>query len=270
MIRTLAIGAILMTSAGTAFGEEPKGPTEAEVKAAQERLTEYLKGLKGGESARVTRLAADGVPATFPDHVFFAVIFPQFPVARIAPAPLKSSNVIAIPRAKDLKPVPITDLTDLELFMKSNARFVKTEVQVNAAMEAWLRAASELNQDGFYKFTVKAEGYASADSLVMADGRARVDPAGGNKGEIKAKLTFREGRLTAAETKVTLSPGPRPICQSSKLLDADPIVRRMAEDSIRVMGSAAKPYLDEQRAQASPELRAAIDRIWERIQKEGR
>jgi hypothetical protein len=36
------------------------------------------------------------------------------------------------------------------------------------------------------------------------------------------------------------------------------------------MGSAAKPYLDEQRAKATPELKAAIDRIWERIRKEGR
>src|SRR5262249_13869735 len=99
---------------------------------------------------------------------------------------------------------------------------------------------------------------------------APVDPAGGNKGEVKATLTFKEGKLTAADTKVSLSPGVRPICQATKLLDPDPIVRGMAEQSIRVMGSAAKPYLDEQRAKASPELRAAIDRMWEKIVAEKR
>jgi hypothetical protein len=39
----------------------------------------------------------------------------------------------------------------------------------------------------------------------------------------------------------------------------------MAEKDILVMGSAAKGYLDEQRAKASPELRRAIDRVWRRI-----
>jgi hypothetical protein len=54
------------------------------------------------------------------------------------------------------------------------------------------------------------------------------------------------------------------------LLDADPIVRRMAEQDLLIMGSAAKSYLDEQRAKASPELRRAIDRLWQRIVDEGR
>jgi hypothetical protein len=31
------------------------------------------------------------------------------------------------------------------------------------------------------------------------------------------------------------------------------------------MGKSAKGYLDEQRAKAKPELKAAIDRIWKRI-----
>jgi hypothetical protein len=44
----------------------------------------------------------------------------------------------------------------------------------------------------------------------------------------------------------------------------------MAEQSIRVMGSAAKPYLDEQRAKAPRELCAAIDRVWAQIIAEGR
>jgi hypothetical protein len=64
--------------------------------------------------------------------------------------------------------------------------------------------------------------------------------------------------------------GVRPICQATKLLDPDPIVRRMAERDILVMGRAAKAYLDEQRARATPALRQAIDRMWKRIVAESR
>ena len=94
--------------------------------------------------------------------------------------------------------------------------------------------------------------------------------AGGN-GEITAKLTFDpNGKFQSAEEKVNLKPGPRPICQATKLLDGDAIVRRMAERDLLIMGRAAKPYLDEQRAKASPELQRAIDAIWRQIQDEDR
>jgi hypothetical protein len=43
----------------------------------------------------------------------------------------------------------------------------------------------------------------------------------------------------------------------------------MAEADLLFMGLAARDYLMEQRAQASPELRQAIDRLWERIVKNG-
>ena len=260
---TLSAGLLL------AGADDTKSPAAEEVKAAQERLTEYLKSIKGAEAARVTALTGDGIPATFPRHTLFAVMFPQYPVARVAPEPLNSSNVVAVPK-KDGKPVPITDAKKLEAFFKENARAVKKGDEAVAAATAWSRAAAELNQDGFYKFTVKDDGAALKGDTITAIGVAKVEPTVGNKGEITATLTFKDGKLATAETKVNLMPGPRPICQATKLLDPDPIVRRMAEDAIRVMGSAAKPYLDEQRAKATPELKAAIDRIWERIRKEGR
>src|SRR6185295_8902288 len=105
---------------------------------------------------------------------------------------------------------------------------------------------------------------------ITANGTVSVDPKNGDKGDIKATLTFKDGVLATAETKVNLTPGMRPRCQATRLLDADPIVRGMAEDSIRMMGSTAKPYLDEQRAKASAQLRAAIDRAWAKIVAEGR
>lgn len=240
-----------------------------DAKDAEGKLKEYLGTIKGAETARVAPLTGDGMKETFPDHVLFAVTFPQYPIARIAPEPLNSANVIAVPK-KDGKPVAVTDTKGLEAFFKTSAREVKKPAEVGDAVKAWLRASAELNQDGFYKFTVKAGDEKVADGATTISGAAAVDPQGGNKGEVKATLTFKDGKLTASETKVSLTPGIRPICQATKLLDPDPIVRAMAEQSIRVMGSAAKPYLDEQRAKASPELRAAIDRVWAKVIAEGR
>jgi len=39
----------------------------------------------------------------------------------------------------------------------------------------------------------------------------------------------------------------------------------MAEQDLLIMGPAAHDYMMEQRAKATPELQAAIDRMWERI-----
>ena len=102
-------------------------------------------------------------------------------------------------------------------------------------------------------------------------GKAAVNQQGGNAGEITASLTFDPaGVLTNVSESAQIHRGIRPICQATKLLDPDPIVRGMAEQDILVMGKAAKGYLDEQRAKASPELQQAIDEIWERIIAEGR
>lgn len=269
MIRTLSLLTVFAFTTTAARADEPK-VSEEEVKAAQTRLEEYRKGIEGAQNARVTPLTGDGITATFPDHVLFGFMFPQYPLARISPPPFKSANIVAVPKKKDGKPLPVTDLKELEKFFKENARAVKTAGEGEAALQAWLRAAAEMHQDGFYKFTVKADAPKVDGGTVSGSGQAAVEPTGGNKGEVKATLTFKDGKLSAAETKADLKSGVRPICQATKLLDADPIVRGMAEQSIRVMGSAAKPYLDEQRAKASPELKVAIDRIWQKIIEEGR
>ena len=67
------------------------------------------------------------------------------------------------------------------------------------------------------------------------------------------------GSLVQIYERSALRPGIRPICQATKLLDRDPIVRRMAEQDVLVMGRAAKPYLDQVRATARPKLQQAID-----------
>jgi hypothetical protein len=78
------------------------------------------------------------------------------------------------------------------------------------------------------------------------------------------------GSLVNVNERSALKPGVRPICQATKLLDRDPIVRRMAEQDLLVMGRAAKPYLDQVRATAPVKLQRAIDHIWQRILEEGR
>jgi len=83
-------------------------------------------------------------------------------------------------------------------------------------------------------------------------------------------MTFEDGKLAKVVEENTVKPGVRPICQATKLLDPDPIVRGMAEQCIVVMGSEAREYLLGQRAKASPELQQAIDRVWQRIIDEER
>ena len=70
--------------------------------------------------------------------------------------------------------------------------------------------------------------------------------------------------------KGALRQGVRSICQATKLLDRDPIVRRMAEQDLLVMGRAARLYMEQVRATARPKLQRAIDRVWQRILDEGR
>ncbi len=240
-----------------------------DVTDAEAKLKEYLLGIKGAEAGRVSSLTADGMKETFPDHVLFAHVIPQFPLAREAPAPLKHANVIAIPK-KDGKPVLITDAKELEKFFKENARAVKKAEEVGAAASAWLRAAAELSQDGYFKFTVKVGPGKTEGNTFTMTGEAPVAPSNGDKGGVKATLTFKDGKLATAETKVDLKAGMRPRCQATKLLDPDPIVRLMAEDSLRVMGSSANHYLAEQYAKASPALREAIERIRAKSVAEGR
>lgn len=238
--------------------------TEAEAK-----LKEYLGGIKGSEAGRVT-LLADGTREAFPDFVLFSHVIPQYPVARQAPAPLSNANVIAVPKQKGGKPVLIKDLKELEKFFKEHARAVKQPAESDDVLKAWLRSAAELAQDGYFKFTVKTGPSLASGNTITATGSAPVDPRNMDKGEIKASLTFKSGKFAAAETKSSVSAGIRPRCQATKLLDPDPIVRAIAEDSLRVMGSTAKDYLDAQYAKASPQLRAAIDRVRAKIAAEGR
>jgi hypothetical protein len=237
-------------------------------KKTQEALDKKLNELKAPKG---DLYAVSGKPleSSFPKFSFAVLRYPQFPVARVPDEPLKSNNLFAIDAEGKVE--LITERKGLEKFFLANAVASEKGGRIQV-LQAWLRLSQELYQDGFYKFTIdkNIEDTATSDGTEELRGKVVVSPEGGNKGEIVAKLTFKKNKLVQIEEEGKLTPGMRPRCQATRLLDKDPIIRYMAEQSILIMGRACKPYLDEQRAKASPELQKAIDRIWQRILDEDR
>lgn len=137
------------------------------------------------------------------------------------------------------------------------------------AVSTWLRFSEELKQDLFYTFSAPKISYMPREDITRVQGHAAV--IAGGEGHIDMLMTLgAAGSLVLIDEKGALRAGVRPICQATKLLDRDPIVRRMAEQDVLVMGRAARPYLDQVRATARSKLQQAIDRIWQRILEEGR
>jgi hypothetical protein len=223
---------------------------------------------KAAEGKFVKYTRDESLEKTLPNHIFFAVLFRQYPVGRVPPMGLKPSNVFAVD--KDGKVKVLTDTKGLEELFKASVT-AKDEAKAKDAARAWLRLSQEFVQDGFYKFKLMDDATKVMEEKGNKVASGTVVVMQGGSGMIEATLTFDEkGQLAKAVEDVKVKPGPRPICQATKLLDTDPIVRRMAEQDLLIMGRAARPYLDEQRARATPELQNAIDRLWERIEKEDR
>jgi len=239
----------------------------ADAKDAEKGVRNYLKELNAF-GYQIILIKDEAVATAFPNRCVFAVRFQQYPVGIAPPKGLSSSNVFIVNEGK-IEAV-IIDSKGLQNYFLNTLAAVEKEEQAKNAVRAWLRLSQELVQDGFYQFgkpqdlgcTVAKDGTRTASGTVVV--RA------GGRGEINVFLTFGpNGVLAKIAEAVTVKPGIRPICQATKLLDPDPIVRKMAERDILVMGQAAKEYLDEQRAKASPELQKAIDQIWKRILDEG-
>ena len=233
----------------------------------QQLVEDYLKN-HGGSGAVVRPITDDYVGRTFPNFSFFGVIFPQYPVARLCPQTqnLECSNVFFVRAgAVDF----VSTIHDLKSFFAAELGPVPSEQSAIDAASTWLRFSQELKQDLFYVFSAPEISYAPWEDITRVRGHATV--LAGGEGQIDMLMTLgAAGSFVNIYEKATLLPGVRPICQATKLLDRDPIVRRMAEQDLRVMGRAAKPYLDKVRATARPALQQAIDRVWQRILEEGR
>jgi hypothetical protein len=238
-----------------------------EMKQAEAAVKDEFPVLRKQGMPSLARITDEALTQTFPNQHFFGVTFRQYPVARAAPKPLKSKNIFAL--RKNGKTRHLTDTAGLEEYFRETLPPVSDEKSATDAAAAWLRLSEEFKQDGYFKFSIPRDSLKAekADTGWRASGKAVVTQGG--KGDISVSLTFTPaGKLARAEEANSVKAGVRPICQATKLLDADPIVRRMAEKDVLVMGQTAKEYLDEQRALASPQLRQAIDRIWQRIVNE--
>ncbi len=274
LLSILALSILFLLGPRLALAEETTSTDAASVGdvRGRELLQQKLATLRGAERGQVMRVVEDVLVRAFPEDLFYVLRFRQYPVALAPPGPLASNNLFVVRR--DASVEHLRDVGALEVFFRAALRPVTTDAQAQDAARAWLRLAQEFRQDGFLQFAIPDDSLkvaALANGGREVTGKAVVTPQGGNQGEIAATLTFDgRGSLLTVSESASITRGIRPICQATKLLDPDPIVRRMAEEAILVMGKGAKEYLDEQRARARPELQEAIDRIWRRILSEDR
>jgi hypothetical protein len=265
------LGAALLLNAGggrTAPADDPKPKDKPETAKAEKAVKAELEKLKGSYGT-LTRIKSAALARAMPGHVFFGVLYKQFPVGRMPPMGLKPSNLFVY--GPEGKVHIITDNKKLTQFFKDRVVAGTDDDRIKDATRAWLRAAEELVQDGFYRFQIQDDDTKVAKTKGGKIAIGKSVAMKGGSGFISARLSFNaKGKLTNVSQDTKVNRGPRPRCQATKLLDADPVVRAMAEDDLLIMGRLAKPYLDEQRAKASPELRKAIDRMWQRILKDDR
>jgi hypothetical protein len=268
ILSSLAVFGAGMAQAGLS------NPTEAapDETRSRELLSQTLAGFKDADQGQVIPLPDETLGRTFAGHRFYVLRFRQYPIAVLPPAPLRTNNVFVV--KPDGSVGHLADVAALEAFFRAKLPPVTTTAEATGSARAWLLLVQEFHQDGFLQFSIPGE---SVNIVSMPSGgrevtaKAVVMPHGGNQGEIVASLTFDgHGKLVTLSESANIKRGIRPICQVTKLLDPDPIVRAMAEQAILVMGRTAGEYLDEERARATPELREAIDRLWRRILEEDR
>jgi hypothetical protein len=234
----------------------------------QQLVEDYLKNRGADGGAVVRAITDDYLVRTFPNISFFGVIFRRYPVAVLCPQAqdLKCSNVFFV---KDGQVDFVATIPDLKFFFTAELVPVPTQDAAIDAASSWLRFSEELKQDLFYTFSAPDISYVPRQDVISIRGHAVV--IAGGEGSIDMLMTLGPaGSLLQINERGAVRPGVRPICQATKLLDRDPIVRRMAEQDLLVMGRTAKPYLDQIRARSRPKLQQAIDRIWQRILNEGR
>lgn len=241
-------------------------PADAPEGDKASKAVEVVKDHLASKKPAPLSVTGAAYPKLFPHHAFVFVTYRTFPVAVALPDGYGAGNVLAV--SDDKKIHRIADTKALESFFRSNLTKVENAVQAKDALDAWLNLSKEFRQDGMFKFEVLKKEFGGEDGKdLTVRGRAMV-VQGGN-GEIAATLVFADGKLTKVQETSNIRSGPRPICQATKLLDDDPIVRKMAEQDLIMMGRSAFPYLDEQRAKAEPALRQAIDAIRLAIEKNG-
>jgi hypothetical protein len=245
----------------------PKKLTKEEWATAKTAAEKKLTTFKGG-AARLAALEDEAAVKALPGHALFTVLFPQFPVGRIPPKGLRVANIFAVDRKGTV--TVITTAKELEKFFVSSLPAPASDDARKDAARAAVAIGQQLHQDGFFKFKLQDGSTKSEKAGAGFKATAQSTVMSGGNGTYTATLTFSAGgKVTSLEEKSAIRAGPRPICQATKLLDKDPIVRGMAEQALLYMGRAALPYLREQYAKAKPELRRAIGHMMRRIASAG-
>ncbi len=259
-------GPVLACAGPAATTPEPAGPDTPlppTASDAQAGADAWLTARQGEAGAAAVALESRELAALFPSASFFAVAYAQWPLAVQPPEGLASSNLLVVEAGGAIR--AITSREGLDAFFA--ARFAGDAVFAGAIAEraarAYLQLVQALVQDGYYDFEiVEASGAAG-------EGSARALVTRGGNGELRARLRLVDGALVV-ELVSELSPGPRPRCHATKLLDPDPIVRQIVTDDLLFMGPAARAYLLEQRARAAPALQQAIDALLAEIERRAR
>ena len=244
---------------------QPDEATGVRVSEARAMVEERLAGIDGAEQGTLSDLdrETESLHALLGDSEFFSLRFRRFPVAVAPPESLQPNNVFAV-RGDEV--ALIDSDAALRNFLQDrieNAADRKSRVDLATG---WLRLTGELHQDGFFEFQEPRIEVASNG----VKGTMEVVPRRGDQGELTVEMVFDGGALVQVTTGGKLLPGVRPRCQARRLLDGDPVTRQIMRQDLLVLGSAAKPYLDEVRATAGPELQRAIDAVWLQIVREGR
>ncbi len=243
-------------------------PSGDPVAAVEAWLKRSVPDAVGGSQTQA--IVDERLTRVMPRDRFVSLRFREFPIAQTPVQPLNQRNVFVVDaqdRAKHLenRTALVAD------FLRRAPRVEGRQGAVDLAA-AYLAVSKEFSQDGFFRFQKPGQPKVTTRSgaLIVELGLG-VEPNGGDRGSLDGVFTFgRDGaqfRLTKIEEKDSIQPGVRPVCQSTLLLDPNPVVRRMAERDLLVMGERALPYLRERRATASPLLQREIDRVIGRIER---
>ena len=243
----------------------------------REEIAKFIQGATPAAKWQynLQRVTDTEVARVFPTMLLYSVIFRQYPVARILPPSMAAQNLFVIRKGGKLE--HLADAKRLENFFRAglprpdSAEWLKTDDGRKTIVRAWLRLTQEFSQDGMFEFSIPQDSISieAAKEGWTGKGKVMVAPKHGDSGEVVASLSFKsDGGLANISEKRTVRAGIRPKCQATKLLDADSVVRAMAEQDILVMGSAAEWYLAERHSQATLDSKFAIEQIWRRIQAE--
>jgi len=247
-------------------------PMDTDVDASTQKIVEWMKRSTGSsQNPTPVPVMTDGFKVLMPDVSVQAVHYREFPVQMVPPKPMAVRSLFLVDKAG--KVALFTKRDEWAKAFMARAPQSGSKDDLRALALGYARASAEFSQDGFFKFIVKPENVSVTGSGSSAKVTAKmpVEEKGGDTGSLVSTLTFTlsasgKAKLTGIAEKDTIKPGVRPICQCTLLLDSNPIVRKMAERDLLVMGKSAWPYIEEQMKLASPELRREIERVWKRIE----